>query len=190
MIVTNDVALAHRLRQLRSHGTTRVADEMENKPEGAWYYEQQSLGYNFRMTDVQAALGVSQLQRLDSLSARRVELANRYDESLEALPLILPARLKDRVSAWHLYAIEIDETRTEETRSHVFDHLRSAQIGVNVHYMPIHTQPFYRKLGFKLGDFPASEHYYRRAISIPLFPEMTEAQQGRVIAELRNVLRR
>jgi UDP-4-amino-4,6-dideoxy-N-acetyl-beta-L-altrosamine transaminase len=189
MIVTNDGALSIRLRELRSHGITRRADEMQRVPDGPWYYEQNSLGYNYRMTELQAALGISQLQRLDTLLARREALVDRYTKSLEDLPLILPSRLKDRICAWHLYAVEIDETRTDKGRSHVFDYLRSKQIGVNVHYIPIHTHPFYRKLGFNWGDFPASESYYRRAISIPLFPAMTVAQQERVITELQNALR-
>lgn len=188
MVVTNDEALAMRLSHLRSHGITRRPEELEQRTQGAWYYEQQMLGYNYRMTEVQAALGMSQLQRLSSLQSRRNELADQYDELLADLPLILPIRLKDRESAWHLYAVEIDDTRTDKTRAAVFEKLRDSNIGVNVHYIPIHTQPFYRDLGFKYGDYPASERYYSRAISIPLFPALTDAQQKRVVAALRNVL--
>jgi UDP-4-amino-4,6-dideoxy-N-acetyl-beta-L-altrosamine transaminase len=188
IITTNDADLAQRFRGLRSHGITRTLEEMENASEGPWYYEQQSLGYNFRLTDMQAALGLSQLSRLEELFARRAILTGRYDESLSALPLILPMQLSDRKSARHLYAVEIDEARTNKRRSDVLNHLRSQKIGVNVHYIPIHTQPFYRRLGFKWGDFPASENYYRRAISIPLFPAMSESQQDRVVAALSNAL--
>jgi dTDP-4-amino-4,6-dideoxygalactose transaminase len=115
-------------------------------------------------------------------------LADRYDELLKGLPLLLPVRLNDRESSWHLYAVEIDDTKTDKTRAAVFDYLRGENIGVNVHYIPIHTQPFYRRLGFRRGDFPVSERYYERAISIPLFPAMTEAQQDRVVTALRNAL--
>lgn len=180
MLATQDADLANRLRLLRSHGMTRNPDEMTRESEGPWYYEQILLGYNYRMTDVQGALGLSQLARLYDLQHRRNEYADRYDRILVDMPLLLPARVMDRTSAWHLYAIEIDETRTSRTRGEVFQQLRDAEIGVNVHYIPIHTQPYYAGLGFKRGDFPAAERYYARAISIPLFPGMTEAQQDRV----------
>lgn len=189
MVTTNNEAVAARLRQLRTHGITRDSLEMEHPSPGAWYYEQILLGYNVRMTEIQAALGISQLRRLDDLRSRREMLADRYDEMLADLPLILPIRLKDRESSWHLYAVEIDDTATNKTRAAVFDELRNANIGVNVHYMPIHTQPFYGRLGFRSGDFPASERYYSRAISIPLFPALTEAQQRRVVVALQNGLR-
>jgi dTDP-4-amino-4,6-dideoxygalactose transaminase len=188
MVVTNNEAMAIQLSQLRSHGITRRPEEMERGPRGAWYYEQRILGYNYRMTEVQAALGMSQLQRLGNLRSRRQVLADRYDDLLADLPLILPTRLKDRESAWHLYAVEIDDIKSDRTRAAVFENLRSHNIGVNVHYIPIHTQPFYRELGFRNGDFPVSERYYSRAISIPLFPALTEAQQQRVVAALRNAL--
>jgi UDP-4-amino-4,6-dideoxy-N-acetyl-beta-L-altrosamine transaminase len=189
MVTTNSGALAQRVRQLRSHGITRVASEMMQAPEGPWYYEQVSLGYNYRMTDLQAALGLSQLARLDELLAQRCALVDRYSRGLEGLPLLLPPQMSDRQSSWHLYAIEIDATRTNVTRQAVFAHLRGVNVGVNVHYIPIHTQPYYRNFGFGWGDFPASEQYYRRAISIPLFPAMTRAQQNRVISELKRALR-
>jgi dTDP-4-amino-4,6-dideoxygalactose transaminase len=189
IVTTHDESLAHRLRLLRTHGITRDARDMVHPSPGAWYYEQQLLGYNCRMTEVQAALGVSQLRRLGDLKSKRQILANRYMESLADLPLILPVRLNDRESSWHLYAIEIDDARTDRSRAAVFDYLRNEKIGANVHYVPIHTQPFYSKLGFKLGDFPASERYYNRAISIPLFPALTEGQQQRVVSVLQNALR-
>jgi UDP-4-amino-4,6-dideoxy-N-acetyl-beta-L-altrosamine transaminase len=188
MVTTQSKELAHRLRLLRSHGMSRDVDDLEHEPEGAWYYEQQLLGYNYRLTDLQAALGTSQLKRMEAMQSQRTVLADRYDELLADLPLHLPARLPDRQSSWHLYAIEIDADRTDRTRAEVFARLRSEDIGVNVHYIPIHRQPFYARLGFKPGDFPASETYYRRAISIPLFPAMTEQQQGRVSDVLRSAL--
>jgi dTDP-4-amino-4,6-dideoxygalactose transaminase len=186
MVTTGDAALAERLRLLRSHGMTRESALLGETPEGPWVYEQQALGWNCRMTELQAALGLSQLQRLDAMHARRAALAERYDGLLAGLPLRLPARRADRVSAWHLYAVEIDSPRA--SRRQVFDALRAADIGVNVHYIPIHTQPHYRRLGFQRGDFPAAEAYYARALSLPLFPALGEAEQDHVVDVLRRVL--
>jgi UDP-4-amino-4,6-dideoxy-N-acetyl-beta-L-altrosamine transaminase len=188
LIATQDAALARRLRLLRSHGMTRDAAEMDAIPEGPWVYQQIELGYNYRITDLQAALGHSQLTRLKQMHAARVELADRYDRLLAGLPLKLPARLPDRVSAWHLYAVEIDSQRTDVTRAQIFAALRATDIGVNVHYIPIHTQPYYCRLGFARGDFPAAERYYAGAVSLPLFPAMTEAQQGHVVSVLAEAL--
>lgn len=188
MVTTQDAALARRLQLLRSHGMTRDPAEMDAAPEGPWVYEQQLVGFNYRLTDLQAALGLSQLQRLDEGQQRRAALAERYDRLLADLPLRLPARLPDRTSAWHLYAVEIDEARTGASRAAVFARLREAQIGVNVHYIPVHLQPVHRRRGFGPGDFPAAEAYYRRAISLPLFPAMTHAQQDRVVDTLNEAL--
>lgn len=188
LVVTQDDALADRLRQLRSHGMVREASRMTRAPEGPWVYEQQSLGWNCRMTEMQAALGHSQLQRLQAMHAQRLALADRYDRLLADLPVKRPARPADRVSAWHLYPIEIDAMRTHHVRAEVFAALRAANIGVNVHYIPIHTQPYYQELGFRPGDFPAAETYSARAISLPLFPQMTAAEQDRVVAVLRAAL--
>lgn len=183
MVATNDAALAQRVRSLRSHGITRDEGEFEFASHGAWYYEQHSLGLNVRMTELQAALGLSQLGRLDYMQARREALADRYDSLLARLPLRLPPRRDDRRSAWHLYAVEI-----EGQRDAAFAALRETGIGANVHYIPIHTQPFYRRLGFASGDFPAAERYYARTLSLPLFPALTHAQQDRVVDVLRSVL--
>jgi UDP-4-amino-4,6-dideoxy-N-acetyl-beta-L-altrosamine transaminase len=188
IVTTPDKQLADRMRALRSHGMTRNPLEMERACEGAWYYEQQSLGFNFRMTEVQAALGLSQLGRLDGMRLRREALAARYDLLVAGLAVLRPPRLPDRQSAWHLYVVEIDETRTPKTRAEVFEHLRNSGIGANVHYIPIHTQPYYARLGFRRGDFPASEHYYSRAISIPLYPALTENQQDRIVDALSGAL--
>ena len=188
MITTRDDDLVRRLGQLRSHGMVRDASELYETPEGPWVYEQQILGFNYRMTDLQAALGLSQLERLDNMHRQRVALADRYDELLSELPMILPIRLDDRESAWHLYAVEIDSARTTRTRAEVFRAMRAAQIGVNVHYIPIHTQPYYAALGFRRGDFPVAEAYYARALSLPLFPGLSEAQQDRVVDTLRAAL--
>ena len=187
MVTTQDSELARRLQLLRSHGMTRETAELEREPDGDWYYEQHLLGFNYRLTDMQAALGLSQLRRMEDLHRQRVALADRYDQLLGRLPLVLPPRRDDRVSAWHLYAVEIDES-AGPSRADVFRAMRKAQIGVNVHYIPIHLQPYYARLGFKPGDFPAAEHYYRGAMSLPLFPALTEAQQQKVVDTLSSAL--
>ncbi len=184
LVTTQDAGIAERLRLLRSHGMTRERHLMDAEPEGPWVYEQQCLGYNFRMTELQAALGTSQLKRLPQMHARRAALAERYDGLLAGLPVKRPARSADRVSAWHLYVIELDAERCTARRAEVFQALRDAQIGVNVHYIPIHTQPHYQRLGFRRGDFPNAEAYYAGAISLPLFPDMTAAEQDHVVATL------
>lgn len=188
MVTTQDPVLARQLKLLRSHGMVRDAKELRCKPEGAWVYEQHVLGFNYRMTDLQAALGESQLRRIGQMQQQRIGAADRYDALLADLPLLLPARCPDRVSAWHLYAVEIDDSRTVATRAQVFAGLRRAGIGVNVHYIPVHTQPYYAALGFRAGDFPAAERYYARALSLPLFPGISPAQQERVAAELAALL--
>ena len=188
IVTARNDRLARRLRLLRSHGMTREPSELEGASEGPWYYEQTALGHNFRLTDLQAALGLSQLSRLEALAARRAAAAGRYDTQLCNLPLRLPGRLADRRSAWHLYAIEIDTERCATSRGAAFKALRDAGIGVNVHYIPIHTQPHYRRLGFKRGDFPVAEAYYARAISLPLHPSLSEEQQDFVIDTLRRAL--
>lgn len=188
IVTTQDEPLARRLRLLRSHGLTRDAADMEEPSEGPWYYEQVTLGYNYRLTDLQAALGLSQLARLERMHAQREAAAAHYDELLADLPVIRPARLPDRNSAWHLYAVEIDSARCQAKRAQVFKALRAAGIGVNVHYIPIHTQPHYRRMGFRRGEFPAAEAYYARAVTLPLHPELTREQQGFVVDTLRQAL--
>jgi UDP-4-amino-4,6-dideoxy-N-acetyl-beta-L-altrosamine transaminase len=188
LVTTQDPGIAERLRALRSHGTTREPAEMQHTPEGPWYYEQHCLGFNYRLTDLQAALGSAQLRRLPQMQARRVELAHRYDTLLRNLPLKLPARAEDRASAWHLYAVEIDTAVSTASRGRVFEALRASGIGVNVHYIPIHTQPYYQRLGFRRGDFPAAEAYYAQAISLPLYPALTMPQQSHVVETLARAL--
>lgn len=189
IVTAQDAAFAKRLRLLRAHGMTREQADFQLPGTEPWVYEQQSLGFNYRMTDLQAALGLSQLARLDTLQAQRQALADRYDALLADLPLILPPRDAQSNSAWHLYVVEVDEARTPVGRAEVFQALRDARIGANVHYIPIHTQPFYRARGFAPGDFPVAEHYYRRALSLPLFPTLTAAQQQRVADCLRQALK-
>ncbi len=188
MALTNDTALARRLERLRSHGMTREAALMDAEPDGPWYYQQVELGYNYRITDIQAALGLSQLARLDDYVRRRHRLADRYDALLAGLPVIVPARVADAQSALHLYPIQVDAARCGRSRRQVFDALRAAGIGVNVHYIPVHTQPYYRRMGFSPGDFPRAEAYYAQAISLPMFATLTDAQQDEVVAALRRAL--
>ncbi|MEZ5605347.1 MAG: UDP-4-amino-4,6-dideoxy-N-acetyl-beta-L-altrosamine transaminase [Burkholderiaceae bacterium] len=188
MALTNDAALARRLERLRSHGMTRDAALMDAEPDGPWYYQQVELGYNYRITDIQAALGLSQLARLDDYVRRRHRLADRYDALLAGLPVIVPARAADAHSALHLYPIQVDAARCGRSRRQVFDALRAAGIGVNVHYIPVHTQPYYRRMGFSFGDFPRAEAYYAQAISLPMFATLTDAQQDEVVAALRRAL--
>ncbi|MEE4184977.1 MAG: UDP-4-amino-4,6-dideoxy-N-acetyl-beta-L-altrosamine transaminase [Gammaproteobacteria bacterium] len=182
--VTADEQLAQRMRLLRTHGITRETAEMRNDPDGPWYYEQIALGFNFRMTDMQAALGRSQLTNLADWVAARNRLADRYDELLAGLPVQLPQQHPDAYSARHLYVIRVP------ARQHhaVFAHLRSRGIGVNLHYIPLHRQPYYAEnLGIR-GDWPEAERYYAEAISIPLFHHMSEAQQDEVVQALREAL--
>jgi dTDP-4-amino-4,6-dideoxygalactose transaminase len=184
MAVTNDGAVADRMARLRAHGVTRDRALM-GRDEGPWYYEQVERGFNYRMTDIQAALGHSQLQRLESFVARRRTLADRYDRLLSGLPVATPWRSPDAASATHLYVVLIEPPRE---RRAVFERMRAAGIGVNVHYIPVHLQPTYRRFGFAPGDFPEAERYYARAVSLPMFPAMSEAEQDRVVTALSAAL--
>ena len=187
--VTNDEWLADRMARLRSHGITREPAAMSQPPDGPWYYQQLELGHNYRMTDFQAALGSCQLRRLDENVARRRELALRYNRLLSDLPLLLPESADFEESAMHLYTVQLDPSRTRVTREALFEQLRSAGIGVSVHYIPIHTQPYYRRLGFSPGDFPHAEQRYARTLSLPLFPNLDRAQQDSVIDALKRGLK-
>ena len=188
MALTNSTALAEKMALLRSHGITRDAAQMTKEPDGPWYYQQQVLGFNYRMTELQGALGLSQLSRLDSYVARRHVLARRYDQLLSGLPVALPCQRPDCYSAYHLYVIRLKLNKIAATHRQVFETLRAEGIGVSLHYLPVHTQPYYANLGFSQGDFPASERYYEEAISLPIFQAMTESQQDAVVAALRKAL--
>lgn len=188
MALTNDDRLAEKLNLLRSHGITRDPALMTCEPHGPWYYQQVDLGYNYRMTELQAALGVSQMQRLDDFVARRHELASRYDQLLGALPLTLPWQHPDSYSGLHLYVIRLQLAQISLSHREVFEGLREQGIGVNLHYIPVHTQPYYKQMGFREDDFPNSMAYYREAISIPMFHGITFEEQDRVVSALEEIL--
>lgn len=188
MALTNDPALAQAMELLRSHGITRDPGLMTQVAEGSWYYQQIELGFNYRMTDLQAALGLSQMNRLDSYVARRHELAQRYSEALAHLPLSTPAQHPDAHSSFHLYIVRLAAQPECKSRRNVFESMRARGVGVNVHYIPVHTQPYYRDRGFAVGDFPEAERYYAEALSLPLYPTMTDAQHQKVVKTLGEVL--
>lgn len=189
MVLTNRPELAERLRRLRSHGMTRDPAQMDEASHGPWYYQQVELGFNYRMTDMQAALGLSQLGKLEAFVERRRQLAARYHSLLAGLPLQLPAAQADAESAWHLYVVRLQTERIGKSHREVFQALREAGIGVNLHYIPVHLQPYYRALGFAPGDFPEAERYYGQALTLPLYPAMSEIEQDIVIRQLQQLVR-
>lgn len=184
MALTKDTELADHMARLRTHGITRDSKQMLSEPAGPWYYEQLELGYNYRMTDLQAALGVSQLQRLDEFVTRRNTLAQHYNELLVDLPIRRPHLIEDAYSSWHLYPIRLQLDKIEQSHRQVFEALREAGIGVNLHYMPVHLQPYYQTLGFQDGMFPEAERYGTDAISLPMFPGLVEHDIEQVLAAL------
>ena len=188
MAVTNDAALAQRMELLRSHGITREPSLMTKPMDGPWYYQQVDLGYNYRMTDLQGALGASQMTRLEAYVARRHELARRYDKLLTVLPVVTPWQHPDSYSGLHLYVVRLKLDQISKSHLDVFNALRAKGILVNLHYIPVHTQPYYQAMGFKEGDFPEAECYYREAISLPMYPMLTDAQQDEVVAALKEAL--
>jgi len=188
-VVTNDDKLAEKMALFRSHGITRDSTLMVNESHGGWYYEQIELGFNYRMTELQAALGVSQMKRLDDFVAVRHILATRYNQLLSHLPVLIPHQLENTYSGLHLYVIRLQLNNIAKTHLQVFNELRENGIGVNLHYIPVHTQPYYRNMGFKFGDFPQAESYYQEAISLPMFHLMTEAQQDKVVKVLTDILK-
>lgn len=188
MALTNDAKLASKMALLRSHGITRDPEMMTHETDGPWYYQQIDLGFNYRMTEVQAALGLSQMERLDQYVARRHQLARRYDELLAELPITTPWQHPDSYSGLHLYVIRLKLKELQRSHRQVFESLREQDIGVNLHYIPVHTQPYYQRMGFEVGNFPLAESYYCEAISLPMFQTMSEQQQDTVVAALRKAL--
>ncbi|MBV4494297.1 UDP-4-amino-4,6-dideoxy-N-acetyl-beta-L-altrosamine transaminase [Pseudomonas sp. SWRI12] len=188
MVLTNRPELAQHLQRLRSHGMTRDAEQMSEPSHGPWYYQQVELGFNYRITDLQAALGLSQLNKLEGFIARRRELASRYNRLLNGLPLTLPGLQPEAESAWHLYVVRLRLDEISLDHRQVFEGLRAAGIGVNLHYIPVHLQPYYCDLGFAQGDYPQAERYYAEAISLPMFPSLSDEEQEYVVGQLQRLL--
>lgn len=184
MVLTNAPNLMVRLARLRSHGITREPDEMTVDPDGPWYYQQLELGYNYRMTDIQAALGISQMQRLDEFVVARHKVADVYEKLMASLPVTRPWQHSDGYSAFHLYVVRLQLDEIDSSHKQVFERMRAAGIGVNLHYIPIYRQPYYAKDGYGPNDFPEAERYYKEAISLPMYPGLTEIQQKEVVKSL------
>ncbi|WP_415860682.1 UDP-4-amino-4,6-dideoxy-N-acetyl-beta-L-altrosamine transaminase [Vibrio metschnikovii] len=188
-VITNNKALADKMALLRSHGITRDPQQMVGESHGGWYYQQIDLGFNYRMTELQAALGVTQMTRLEQFIAARHRLAERYYQGLKDLPITLPYQLENTYSGLHLFVIRLQLDKITLTHQQVFDALRENGVGVNLHYIPVHTQPYYANMGFAKGDFPNAEQYYQQAISLPIFHTMSDEQQDEVIRVLSNSLK-
>ena len=188
LATTNNKELSEHMQLFRSHGVTRDPKLMIKKAEGGWHYQQVELGFNYRMTELQAALGLSQMKRLDEFVGLRHQRQKRYDELLKNLPVVAPYQDMDSYSALHLYPIQIKTDKVKNTRKEIFEALRKNDIGVNVHYIPVHTQPYYENMGFRKGDFPNAENYYESTISIPMFQGLTIEMQDKVVNVLKKVL--
>jgi UDP-4-amino-4,6-dideoxy-N-acetyl-beta-L-altrosamine transaminase len=189
MVLTNDGQLAQKIARLRSHGITRDPQQLSNQDPEPWWYEQIDLGLNYRITDIQAALGLSQMSRLDQYVTVRNQLAQRYDELLVELPVIIPHQAKDCYSSRHLYVVRLKLDEIDKSRRQVFESLREQGVGVQIHYIPVPSQPYYKNLGFSDADYPHGLSYYQEAISLPLFPTMTTEQQDKIVSVLTDILR-
>lgn len=188
IVLTNNKELYEKLKLYRSHGITRDSDLMTQEADGPWYYQQIELGFNYRMTDIQAALGCSQMDSLDEFVARRRYLVKRYNEKLKDLPLRTPYQDEATNPSWHIYIVRVDFTKVTLSKKEIFARMRDRGIALNLHYIPVHTQPYYQKLGFQKGDFPVSEKYYEEAITLPLYYDLTDKQQDEVVEALKEVL--
>lgn len=188
VVLTNDKDLYEKLMLYRSHGITRDSGKMTKEADGPWYYQQIELGYNYRMTDIQAALGYSQMERVDAFVARRRELARRYGELLVDLPLRLPEQSPDTNSSWHIYVVRLDKTRVKKSKTEIFAEMKKRGVTLNLHYIPVHLQPYYQGLGFKKGNFPVSERYYEEALTLPLYYELMDEQQEEIVKALKESL--
>mgnify|MGYP001328748179 FL=1 len=186
--LTNKKYLQEKMMLFRTHGITRDENSMHNVRDGSWYYEQIELGFNYRMAELQAALGLSQMNRLEEFVTERHKLANRYYEELNHLPITLPFQAKGSYSSFHLYLIRLNLDFIKKSHKQVFEELRRKGIGVNLHYIPVHIHPYYQAMGFKFGDFPEAEKYYSEAISIPIFYGLKNEQQDSVIRAITEVL--
>lgn len=189
MVLTNNEDLYRKLCLYRSHGITRDASLMTHEADGPWYYQQIDLGYNYRMTELQAALGFSQMDRLDEFVARRRYLVDRYNELLQDLPVVTPHVLEGTNPSWHLYMVRVDFNRAKLDKVQLFEEMKKSGIVLNLHYIPVHTQPYYQELGFKQGDFPQSEKYYEEIFTLPLYYGLTDEQQDDVVAALQDCLK-
>jgi len=188
MAMTNDEALASRLRRLRSHGITNDKALMQPRPDNEiWNYQQIELGFNYRMTDIQAALGLSQMTHLDEFVQRRHQIAERYDEALKTLPIVIPWRAADTYSSYHLYPARVNEAESRKSQRQVYDMLWQEGVAANLHYIPVHRQPYYENKGFKAGVFSEAESFHREVISLPMFPAVSIAQQNSVIGSLKRI---
>lgn len=188
MALTNSPDIAERMQLLRSHGITRDASKMTKQPDGAWYYQQIDLGFNYRMTDIQAALGLSQLQRLDEFIEQRQKIAHRYNKLLANLPITIPFQHKDSYSALHLYIVRLHLNKVSLSHKEFFIKLRESEIGVNLHYIPIYLQPYYEKFSYCHDDFVNANAYYDEAISLPIYPSLTEFEQTQICQIIKELL--
>jgi UDP-4-keto-6-deoxy-N-acetylglucosamine 4-aminotransferase len=188
MVLTNRKDLYEKLLLYRSHGITRDPAKMTHMSDGAWYYQQIALGYNYRMTDIQAALGISQMKRLDTFVARRRALAARYNTLLRNLPIVTPYVMEGAKPSWHIYVVQMDFSRVRKTKQQIFEEMKEQGVVLNLHYIPVHRQPYYEKLGFRQGDFPKSEKYYKEAFTLPLYYDLTDDEQEHIVGALKKVL--